>query len=75
MIKQQDKIKLKKYFVYMEPELWLLLRRLSLAKGCVSHPDAGSASEAARRFIKKSVIGSERQLINVKNINWQEMYT
>jgi hypothetical protein len=65
---------LKKYAVYMEPELAKLLRNLSLIKGCKSHPDCGSTSEAARRFIKKAILANEKQLINIKNINWSEKY-
>ena len=65
---------LKKYAVYMEPALAKLLRNLSLTKGCKSHPDCGSTSEAARRFIKKSILNTEKQLINIKEINWSEKY-
>ena len=54
--------------------MWRLLRNLSLSKGCSSHPDSGSASEAARRFIKKAVVSSKRQLVNIKDINWDERY-
>lgn len=58
----------------MEPELWSLLRRLSLVFGCKSHPDAGSASEAARRFTKTAISIKRPNLKNVKGIEWNELY-
>ena len=74
MNNQMQKVKLKKYFVYMEPTLWKLMKNLSLLKGCTSHPECGSSSEAVRRFAKKAVLNHEPNLINIKEINWQERY-
>ena len=70
-----DKIKLKQYQVYMEPALWDLMRRLSLINGCGSHPECGSASEAVRRFAKSAALRQSKNLINIKNIDWGEIYT
>ena len=68
--------KLKKRFVYIEDELWKLLKKISLIKGCSSHPDAGSSSEAARRMIKLGLITNEKQLLNYEKdkIDWDERY-
>jgi hypothetical protein len=67
---------LKKYAVYMEPELWKLCRNVSLAKGCKSHPESGSASEGARRMLKKGMLIDTPNLINVQRdkIEWAEKY-
>lgn len=75
MSTQQQKIKLKKYYVYMEPALWKLMRNLSLLKGCNSHPELGSSSEAVRKFTKTAVLKHEPHLANIKEINWSELYT
>lgn len=63
---------LKKYQVYCEPELWNLLRKRSIIDGCKSHPSAGSASEAARIYIKRGLLGKTPTLKNVNGVNWAE---
>ena len=67
---------MKLHQVYMEESLWQLLRRLSLINGCNSHKQAGSASEALRRFAKKAIIDKEKNLLNYEKdkINWSERY-
>jgi len=71
-----NKEKKKMRQVYIEESFWLLLRRLSLIQGCDSHPSAGSASEALRKFAKKAVIDTNKQLLNYEKekIDWSERY-
>jgi hypothetical protein len=63
-----------KHFVYMEDALWKLLRQLSLLNGCTSHHETGSASEAARKYIKTAIVKINPQLKNIKDIDWNELY-
>lgn len=67
------KINLVPRMVYAEPELWRLLRRLSIHYGCF-HKESGSSSEVMRRGVKTWLLKKEPQLKNIKDINWDELY-
>lgn len=62
-----------KKWVFAEPEVWRLLSRLSKIHG-TKKPDAGSMSEAFRRFAKAGMIQKNPQLKNIDGINWSEAY-
>jgi hypothetical protein len=62
-----------KKFVYAEPEFWRLLGRLSKMYG-TRKPEAGSMSEAFRRFAKAGMLQKNQQLKNIDGIDWKEAY-
>ena len=69
-----NKIKMTKHFVYMEPELWKLARKMSLINGCTAHPESGSASEGVRKYLKYAMVNKNKNLKNIAGIDWDEMY-
>jgi hypothetical protein len=60
--------------IYLEPELWQQLKRFSHLFGCDKHPDIGSGSEAARKFIKTGILLKNPGCKNIQGINWNEIY-
>jgi hypothetical protein len=60
--------------VYMEEKLWEQLGRFSMLYGCDIHPKKGSASEAARKFIKMGILSKSQSCKNIEKINWNEIY-
>jgi hypothetical protein len=59
--------------VFAEPGFWELLSRLSKIHG-TRKPQAGSMSEALRRFAKSGMVKINPNLQNVTGINWTEKY-
>ena len=60
--KKKDIVMVRK-FVFAEPELWALLKRVSTK---------GSMSDAMRKFAKAGMVQTSKNFCNIKKINWFE---
>ncbi|MCE5224884.1 MAG: hypothetical protein LLG05_03400 [Porphyromonadaceae bacterium] len=74
MANKKSEFKKRVTAVHLEPKLIDILKKESMAAGCISHPNQGfSVSEAARRLIKGRIIQLRPYIKNsAKDIDWSE---